>query len=126
MIDKEKVFKGLQCCDYSNSLKFTCFQCPYIEINRAEGMANCTAYLAHDALQAFESLLYFESKDKHEAPVMAGSNVYSGIWLCPRCRSELTKITGTKTVFAGIPNYCPYCGQRLKLPNETVQVPEPE
>lgn len=69
---------------------------------------------------------HLESKDKPEAPVMAGSNVYSGIWLCPRCRSELTKITGTKTVFAGIPNYCPYCGQRLKLPNETVQVPEPE
>lgn len=67
----------------------------------------------------------FDGKHKPEAPIIAGSKVYSGIWLCPRCLSELTKNTGTRDAFAGIPNYCPYCGQRLKLPNETVQVPEP-
>lgn len=51
MSDREKVIKGLKCCDISNVEKLTCFNCPYVEINRAEGMVVCTARLAHDALE---------------------------------------------------------------------------
>ena len=52
MPDREKVIKGLECCDcdldhaYFNS----CFKCPYEEDNQCGGMGLCTSLLAHDAL----------------------------------------------------------------------------
>ena len=49
MADREKVIKGLECCDY-NILTNTCFQCPYLDLNKEKGMAICTAELAHNAL----------------------------------------------------------------------------
>ena len=49
MTDREKVIKGLECCQECDG--YTCRNlCPYHDKNESENQTTCTCRLAHDAL----------------------------------------------------------------------------
>lgn len=93
MPDREKVIKGLECCDYCNSLTHSCFQCPYIDLNKSDGMSRCTAELAHDALALLK---------RYETQL--------------KCKDEIIKAADK---LMKQPVYCPNCGACLEVNNET-------
>ena len=82
MPEREKVIKGLECCDYYNSLTLTCFQCPYIDLCKSEGMSRCTAELAHGAL----ALLKEQDTVEHALSVLKAHGwKESKSTYCPNC-----------------------------------------
>lgn len=91
MIDREKVIKGLACCQYSS--KSHCYECPYIY----DGLCStnyCTSDLASDAL------VLLKEQDEQE-PVSAYE---SAISKCV-CGEVLNRYV--------YPNYCGNCGRKL-------------
>ena len=111
MPDKEKIIKGLKCCDSSNTEQ-TCFDCPYvIKHNRREGMRVCTSMLAHDVLEFLEKqepqLVVTEIKR-----IGPGLVHYEVDWShkCPRCNAVLAK----GRFVTGEIKSCPKCGQAVK------------
>lgn len=106
MPDREKVIKGLVCCDYCNSVTNSCYQCPYLDLNKAKGMAMCTAELAHDAL----ALLREQEPVK---PIEKNNQI-----VCGSCGEKLAEICGDVDVVwnddGKYPRYCPGCGRAVK------------
>lgn len=111
MLDKEKIIKGLKCCDSSDTEQ-TCFDCPYVKHNRREGMRVCTSMLAHDVLELLE-------KQEPQFPVTEIKRIGPGLihyeldWShkCPRCNAVLAKGPCPPT---GKIKSCQKCGQAVK------------
>ena len=99
MVSRKKVVKGLQCCNYRNYMHYTCFQCPYKDINRAEGMVGCTSKLSEDALELID-----EQKEGHWTTKR--TQEHDGELYCDRCGYE-------PQVFENTP-FCPNCGIRME------------
>lgn len=100
MTAREKVIKGLECCDYCNSLTNTCFQCPYLDLNKEEGMVRCTAELAHDALAPLR---------EQEAVKPISAHVWAHTFgRCGNCEAPLPALEGLRSKF------CWMCGKAVK------------
>ena len=98
MIDREKVLKGLECCQYSS--KSHCDECPYCYEGLCE-TNDCTADLASDVLALLkeqEAVKPIKSPDKDD----------DYTFMCSNCKGEL---------FCGDvlrDNFCPTCGRKVK------------
>lgn len=97
MHNREKVIKGLVCCDYCNSLTNTCFQCPYLDLNKEKGLAVCTAELAHDALALLR-------EQEPVEPLWHEYGPYS-FWTCAGCDGIIDHDDY---------KFCPHCGRKVK------------
>ena len=102
MTAREKVIKGLECCDYCNSLTNTCFQCPYLDLNKEEGMVRCTAELAHDALALLREQEPVEPKWTDFEDSFTGEKFK--VYQCGNCGSYILSDV----------LYCPVCGRKVK------------
>ena len=98
MVDREKVLKGLECCQECSG--YTCRNCcPYYDRNEPESQPTCTCRLAHDAL----TLLKVQEPVK---PVFdAGDGKTIGQFLCGKCHAKIG---------FGHPHFCWYCGRAVK------------
>lgn len=76
MINKEKIFKGLKCCQ--DSSKAYCNKCPYIYENLFS-INYCTAALASDA---FDLL-------KENPDIVGSAEIEKGQAYCKRCGQKV-------------------------------------
>ena len=100
MINKEKILKGLECCQHSS--KSYCNECPYIY----EGLCNinyCTADLASDVLDLLK-----EQEIGHWISLENCSN--SGVY-CSECHTKVFDSYPFKKKFSF---FCPHCGTRME------------
>lgn len=99
MADREKVIKGLECCQ--RFLKSHCDECPYI-YEYLCGINDCTADLASDAI----ALL----KEQEPKTILGIADSIEGIEVgkCPRCDRTILNKQSDPTWF------CKYCGQAVK------------
>ena len=104
MIDRDKVIKGLECCQYSS--KSHCDGCPYAY----ESLCNtndCTADLASDAIDLLK---------EHEAKWIYGEDE-TGVdgWHCSECNFfEPWFYDFTDDIdFIRFYRHCPNCGSKM-------------
>ena len=104
MPDREKVIKGLECCEHISGEY--CRQCPYHEDIAADTPPCCTGLLAHDAL----ALL------KAQEPVKPIPGLWDRdiqLFNCGACGGEIG---------AGeIAKYCFHCGRPVKWDEEIMR-----
>ena len=100
MPDREKVIKGLECCQHSS--KSHCNGCPYFY----DGLCStndCTADLASDAialLKEQEAKTVLHREERSVIPVKALSG------FCPKCSHTL--------IYGMNKHFCGNCGQEVK------------
>lgn len=105
MPDREKVDKGLACCQYSS--KSHCDGCPYVYDGLC-GINYCTADLTSDALAML----------KEQEPVRAGKKIKAGdvvldFYQCGHCKNAIRKPW----------RYCPFCGKAVKWDDSSSEIP---
>ena len=96
MIDREKVIKGLEHCDFGASGFCYEKECPYYQSH------DCTDELKNDIL----ALL------KEQEPKQVELDMYGNAY-CPWCSTERTIDMGVQKLHIGT-RFCPYCGQAVK------------
>lgn len=105
MVDREKVIKGLECCQYSS--KSHCDSCPFAY----EGMCgtnDCTSDLASEAIVLLK-------EQEPVAPVMVPHS--RGIaWNCGACGTEIAVIRDTVSADwqKNSVRFCQRCGRSVK------------
>lgn len=132
MTDREKVIRGLECCERPYEKK--CDACPYIF--HAPDSMECTAYLCKDALEllteqeavvgdrdellkalreahkaclnAMQMLAEQETEYKPDGPDFTDGRMYTR-WKCTSCQYFVCTEKGTPGM-----KYCPNCGRRVK------------
>ena len=101
MTDREKVIKGLECCNslHNDSIVKCATDCPYWEFD-----AKCRGFVMHDAL----ALL------KAQEPVEPVLDIDT--WKCGNCGHTLEhqELLGDNVLFHEQYNYCPVCGRPVK------------
>ena len=85
MADREKVLKGLECCDDTSRESLKCEDCPYMEADTCSAIA----YLHADALVLLKPV----------APKHDGLQ-----WLCGACNDIINSFD----------RFCSNCGRKVK------------
>lgn len=102
MLDREKVIKGLECC---NPNEYHCGVCPYDD--GCESCARCKPALHSDAI----ALL------KAQEPLMVEERAGTDTINCPKCGQQFARVGRDKSVYLDLdeePDYCWKCGQAVK------------
>lgn len=101
MADRDKVIKGLECCDDTSRETLKCEECPY----RPDGGRTCGAvkHLHDDALEVLTAFGIVQ--DEHPSTTIIG--MWSGD--CPRCEHFVCRREDRD----GMQTYCPKCGLKL-------------
>lgn len=97
MADREKVMKGLECCN-APTIRY-CVVCPYLK-----SKIPCTRALTSDALELLKAQEPFEPEEIINDKYPVGDNKRCVGWRCGKCKGRIPWDA----------NYCPYCGQAVK------------
>lgn len=99
MVDREKIIKGLECCDDTSRETLKCEECPY----RPDGGRTCGAvkHLHDDALEVLTAFGLVSNEH------LSTSGMWSGN--CPRCGRSISRWDGRDEM----QTYCPKCGLKL-------------
>lgn len=99
MPDREKVDKGLACCQYSS--KTHCYECPYLDGSYSTNY--CTVALVSDALALLKE------KEAIEPDVDS-----EGTCSCGNCGTTVEYYPDECSVFKKLCKYCTECGHEVK------------
>lgn len=99
-MNREKIIKGLECCEYKNKLH--CDQCPYDYNGRGNERYECTAELSADAL------VLLKEQESKQVLSLADSVGEMTVGYCPSCGKGIANKLSIPTKF------CRYCGQEVK------------
>lgn len=100
MPDREKVIKGLECCNDTSMASLKCEECPYRETDTCSAIARLHV----------DALILLREQEPVKPMVVVDTCI------CGNCGTPLERqsMVGENAVLAELFDYCPHCGRKVK------------